>query len=106
MTPVTILVELEAIATEIIAKPYLAWSFRGELEQVLMRVSAAVGRCYTDGPRPIDDIAIMLVTALQHLAGPEKPDGEWLGLAMFLLGSVRKKLQRARELELAERATP
>lgn len=102
---VEVLAELDAIATEITAKPYIAWSFRGELEEVLMRVSTAVQRCYSDGPRPIDDIAIILVTALQHLAGPEKPQGKWLALSIFLLRNIREDLQRARELELMERAT-
>ena len=105
-TAVEVLAELDRIATEITAKPYLAFAYREDLEQVLTHVSTAVQRCYTDGPRPIDDIAIMLVTALQHIAGPEKPDGKWLALSVFLLRSVREDLQKARELELMERATP
>lgn len=104
-TVVSVLAELDAIATAMTAKPYIAFSFRGELEQLLIRVSAVVGRpC--EGERVIDDFAIMLVTALQVLAAPEKPKGKWLALAVYLLRCVREDLQRARELELAERATP
>jgi hypothetical protein len=105
-TAVEVLAELDRAATEIIAKPYLAFAYREDLEQILMRVSTVVQRCYTDGPRPIDDIAIMMVTALQHVAGPDKPEGKWLALSVFLHRCVREDLQKARELELMERATP
>jgi hypothetical protein len=105
-TAVEVLTELDTAATEIIAKPYLAFAYREDLERILIRVSIAVQRCYTDGPRPIDDIAVMMVTALQHVAGPEKPEGKWLALSVFLHRYVREDLQKARELELMERATP
>jgi hypothetical protein len=105
-TAVEVLTELDRIAGEVIAKWYIAFAYREDLEQILVHVSHAVQRCYTDGPRPIDDVAIMLVTALQHVAGPEKPEGKWLALSAYLHRCIREDLQKARELELMERATP
>jgi hypothetical protein len=103
-TVVQILSDLDDVARGIIAKPYLAWSFRGELKDLLVHVAAAV-RMPCENERCIDDMAVMLVTALQHVAGPAKPDDKWLALSIILLRFVRKQLLQAREIELNERAT-
>ena len=95
-----ILEDIESLAAQLLAKPFLAFGFRATARDLAAEIAEAIAKPLP-GQHPIGDNAAMLATCLVNIAR-DPHDERWQAIARHLLPWVSEDMREALNVDLDE----